>query len=414
MKILYIECNMGVAGDMLMSALSELHPDPKGFVERLNALNLPGVMVEHVSEVKKGISGTHIKVMIHGKEEDEHLHEHEEEHHHEHSHEHSHEHNHEHSHEHSHHHTHVHVGMREIENTITSLPVSDRVRNDALAVYKLIAEAESAAHNCDVSEIHFHEVGTMDAIADIVGVCMLMEEINPDLIVSSPINTGKGTVKCAHGILPVPAPATAYILKGIPVYSNEINGELCTPTGAALVKYFSGKYGSMPQMSVSAIGYGFGTREYETLNCVRTFIGETEDTTDRIVQLSCNMDDVSGERIAFAQKKLFQAGALDVFTIPVVMKKSRPGVLFNCICRQEDRETMIRLIFRHTSTIGIRETVCERYILDRAEETVSTPYGNIRLKRSKGYGVEKVKPEYDDLEKLAMENDIDITDIDFQ
>lgn len=408
MKILYLECNMGVAGDMLMSALSELHPDPDGFINRLNSLNIPGIKAERLTKKKSGISGTHIKVMFDGKEEDEHLH-----HHHEHTHDEHHHMHEEHHHVHTHEHTHVHRGMEEIKNIITSLPVSERVKGDALSVYKLIAEAESAAHNCEVSEIHFHEVGTMDAIADIVGVCMLIDELSPDMIVSSPINTGSGTVQCAHGILPAPAPATAFILKGIPIYSNEINGELCTPTGAALVKYFVQKFGAMPTMSVSAVGYGFGTREYETLNCVRAFMGETAGSTDTVVQLSCNMDDISGERISFAQARLFEAGALDVFTIPIGMKKSRPGVLFNCICRQEDKEKMVKLIFKHTSTIGIRETVCQRYVLDRSEEVVHTQYGDVRIKKSEGYGVKKIKPEYNDLEKLAIENNIDISDIKF-
>lgn len=408
MKILYLECNMGVAGDMLMSALSELHPDPDGFINRLNSLNIPGIKAERLTKKKSGISGTHIKVMFDGKEEDEHLH-----HHHEHTHDEHHHMHEEHHHVHTHEHTHVHRGMEEIKNIITSLPVSEKVKDDALSVYKLIAEAESAAHNCEVSEIHFHEVGTMDAIADIVGVCMLIDELSPDMIVSSPINTGSGTVQCAHGILPVPAPATAFILKSIPIYSNEINGELCTPTGAALVKYFAQKFGAMPTMSVSAVGYGFGTREYETLNCVRAFMGETAGSTDTIVQLSCNMDDISGERISFAQARLFEAGALDVFTIPIGMKKSRPGVLFNCICRQEDKDKMVKLIFKHTSTIGIRETVCQRYVLDRSEEVVHTQYGDVRIKKSKGYGVKKIKPEYNDLEKLAIENNIDILDIKF-
>lgn len=408
MKILYLECNMGVAGDMLMSALSELHPDPDEFINKLNSLNIPGIKAERLTEKKSGISGTHIKVMFDGKEEDEHLH-----HHHEHTHDEHHHMHEEHHHVHIHEHTHVHRGMEEIKNIITSLPVSERIKGDALSVYKLIAEAESAAHNCEVSEIHFHEVGTMDAIADIVGVCMLIDELSPDMIVSSPINTGSGTVQCAHGILPVPAPATAFILKGIPIYSNEIKGELCTPTGAALVKYFVQKFGAMPTMSVSAVGYGFGTREYETLNCVRAFMGETAGSTDTVVQLSCNMDDISGERISFAQARLFEAGALDVFTIPIGMKKSRPGVLFNCICRQDDKDKMVKLIFKHTSTIGIRETVCQRYVLDRSEEVVHTQYGDVRVKKSDGYGVKKIKPEYNDLEKLAIENNIDISDIKF-
>ena len=267
MKTLYLDCGMGAAGDMLTAALLELLPDPDAFVEKLNGLSIPGVQVKKEEAVKCGITGTHISVTVHGMEESEEMHEHgqEHEHHHEaeHSHEHHHEqsHGHEHHHEHDHHHDHEHShehhhhsGMHDIEHIISDLQLSEKVRENILAVYGLIAEAEGHVHGKPITEIHFHEVGTMDAIADVTAVCLLMEELSPDEVVVSPIHVGSGQVKCAHGILPVPAPATAYILRDVPIYGGKIQGELCTPTGAALLKHFASRFGDMPIMKKEAIG----------------------------------------------------------------------------------------------------------------------------------------------------------------
>ena len=303
--------------------------------------------------------------------------------------------------------------MSEIEHIISHLDVSESVRKNAVGVYRLIAEAESAAHGCEIEQIHFHEVGTMDAIADIVGVCMLFEEIAPEKVVVSPINTGSGQVRCAHGILPVPAPATAYILKDAPIYSNEIRGELCTPTGAAILKYFADKFSSMPVMRVSATGYGMGTKDFETANCVRAFLGESGEAGDEILELCCNLDDMTPEAVGYAMDKLLLGGALDVFTTPIGMKKNRPAVLFSCLCRPSDKKKMTELIFKHTSTIGVREYTCKRHILDRREIMINTNYGKVRAKESSGYGVTKIKPEYDDLARIADENNIAISDIKF-
>lgn len=385
MKTLYFECNMGAAGDMLMSALLELFPEPDAFIKKLNELNIPNVSFKKNELTKCGIKGTHVEVSVGGVSEGGHCHEH----------------------------THHHTGMDEIEHIIGHLRVSDNVRRNAVQVYKLIAEAESHAHGCEVSEIHFHEVGAMDAIADVVGVCMLIDELSPDRIIASPINTGRGYVKCAHGILPVPAPATAYILRDVPIYSTEIQGELCTPTGAALLRHFVSEFTAMPVMRVSAIGYGMGSKDFDTANCVRAMLGETRDKSDTVSELCCNIDDMTGEAIGFAVKRLFEAGALDVFTTPIGMKKNRPGILLTCVCSERQREEMLRLIFKHTSTIGVREYVTNRYTLERSEETVHTNYGDIRVKKSCGWGVSKAKAEYDDLEKAAMRNDISISDIKF-
>lgn len=425
MKTLYIECKMGVAGDMLTAALLELVPDKKAFLDKLNAIGIPGVTYEAEPSVKCGITGTHISVKVDGVEEDENMHDHHHDHdhgdhHHDHDHgDHNHDHDHDdHHHDHDHGHSHSHSDMASIRHIVNDhLNVSDKVKKDVLSIYELIAEAESSVHDRPVDQIHFHEVGSMDAVADITAVCMLMEEISPDRIVVSPIHVGSGNVKCAHGILPVPAPATAHILKGIPAYGGSINGELCTPTGAALVKHFASEFSDMPVMNVSNIGYGMGRKDFEMANCVRAMIGESAERqmgggskagNNEVLELSCNVDDMTAEEIGYATGKLFEGGALEVYTVPVGMKKNRPGTLIRVMCTEAEKDDMISLIFRHTTTIGIRETVTKRYVLDRRTETVNTPYGEVRCKISEGYGVKRTKYEYDDLARIADENGISL------
>ena len=403
MRTLYLDCGMGAAGDMLTAALLELLPDPEGFLNELNALGIPGVQYKKEPSVKCGILGTHMTVTFNGEEEESHDH-------HEHDHHHDHEHDHE-SEQHDHGHSHHHSGLHDIEHIVRGhLSLPKKVQDDVMAVYALIAEAESQAHGVPVTEIHFHEVGAMDAVADITAVCLLMDRLAPDEVVVSPIHVGSGQVRCAHGILPIPAPATAYILKDAPIYGGTIRGELCTPTGAALLKHFATRFGSMPVMKTQAIGYGMGKKDFEAANCVRAMLGEADGAGDEIYELSCNVDDMTGETIGFAMERLFESGALDVYTVPIGMKKSRPGVLIHVMCRETDKESVIRAIFKHTTTIGIRENKLRRYVLDRRFDTVDTPYGIVRCKVSSGYGVERKKYEYDDLSRIAGENHISISD----
>ena len=409
MKTLYIECNMGAAGDMLLASLAELTGDVKACEDKLNSLGIPDVTYEFEKSVKCGIEGTHAHVAVRGVEEDEHMHDHHhEEHHHEHTHEehahthehehHDHDHHHEHEHEeHHHHHTH----MSDIENIINGLNVSDKVKADALAVYGLIAEAESKAHGKPVTDIHFHEVGTMDAVADIVGVCVLLEQIGADKIVVSPLATGFGQVRCAHGILPVPAPATASIIEGIPTYSGDVEGELLTPTGAALLKHFAGSFGTRPVMAIEKTGYGMGRKDFAKANMLRTFIGEADNESDKVVEMKFNVDDMTGEEIGYATGVLMDNGALDVFTTSVYMKKNRPGILFTVLVKLEDKEKFAKLIFENTTTIGIRYNEMERFKLKRREEKVMTKFGEVSFKVSEGFGVTKTKPEYDDVKGIA-------------
>jgi len=430
MKTLYIDCGMGAAGDMLTAALLELIPDREKMVEKLNSLGIPDVKYELEKAEKCGITGSHMKVTVHGIEETgdmhdhhheydhdhehyhDHEHDHDHEHHHEHEHEHDHDHHHEHEHDHEHHHGHVHHGLADIEHVVKDhMDIPGKVKDDVLSVFGLIAEAESKVHGKPVSDIHFHEVGTMDAVADIAAVCLLINEIAPDRIIASPVHVGSGTVKCAHGILPVPAPATALILKDIPIYGGEIKGELCTPTGAALLKHFVTEFGNMPIMKTEAIGYGMGKKDFERANCVRVLLGESEDKTDRVIELSCNIDDMTAESVSYAVNKLFKGGALDVYTAPIGMKKGRMGTLIRVLCKEEKEEEIVSLMFKYTSTIGIRRGVLDRFILDRKIETTDTPFGQIRKKVSSGYGTKKEKYEYDDISRIADETGKSISEV---
>lgn len=380
---------MGAAGDMLTAALLELC-DKQKFLEKINAIGIPKVTEEANSGSKCGICGTQMSVRVDGIAEESHD-----------------------VHEHTHHHHahHAHTSMQDIENLIHGFTVSEKVKSDAIAIYKLLAEAESHAHGKPVAEIHFHEVGTLDAVTDIVGVCMLIEEVAPEKIIASPIHVGSSHVHCAHGILPVPAPATAYLLQNIPMYGGTVEGELCTPTGAALLKYFVSEFCNMPVIKTDSIGYGFGKKEFSRLSCVRAFLGDTEDQTEQIIELKCNLDDMTGERIGLALERLFEAGALDVFTTPIGMKKNRPAILLTCLCRPQQRDTMLHEIFKHTTTIGVRETLCNRYVLDRTETVQHTQYGDVRVKQIRGYGVERSKPEFDDLARLTQKHGVAIDKI---
>ena len=421
MKILYLDCGMGAAGDMLAGALLELLPDPDAFVQELNALGIPGVVFRRETAEKCGIRGTHLSVTVHGEEEESidcgpgHVHEHDHDHAHEHDHDHAHEHDHDHAHEHPHGHTHGHhhhSSLHDIEHIVCGhLPIPERVRQQVMAVYRLIAEAESHAHGVPVTEIHFHEVGTLDAVADITAVCLLMDRLSPDEVVASPVHVGSGQVKCAHGILPVPAPATAYILRDVPIYGGSIRGELCTPTGAALLRHFVTRFGDMPPMRTQAIGYGMGKKDFAAANCVRAMLGEDAGQGgDRVWMLACNVDDMTAEAVGFAMERLFDCGALDVYTVPIGMKKSRPGTMLCVLCRPEAKDAVLDCLFRYTTTIGVRELALQRHVLDRRVTTLDTPYGPVRRKEVRGRGAERYKYEYEDLARIALEKGVSLAE----
>lgn len=405
MRTIYLDCSMGAAGDMLMAALLELLPEKDTFLQKMQSLGLPGLEISAEPSVKCGITGTHMRVLIHGEEEG-HPHEHAAE-----AHAHSHADAPEAAHAHVHVHPHHHTDLDELTHRISHLNVSEAVRSDILAVYQSIADAESRVHGVPVEQIHFHEVGSLDALADVTGVCLLMELLAPEQVLASPVHVGSGQVRCAHGILPVPAPATALLLEGIPIYGGSIRGELCTPTGAALLRRFVTRFGPLPPMRVEKTGYGMGTKDFEAANCVRAMLGQTEESAGHILELACNLDDMTPEAVGFAMEQLFAAGALDVYTTPIGMKKNRPGVLLTCMCREDDREAMLRTIFRHTSTLGVRVSVCDRYTLSRRQYAVQTPDGEIRVKESSGWGVLRRKAEFEDLAHIARQTGKSIAEV---
>ena len=425
MKTIYLECNMGAAGDMLMSALYEVCEQKEWFLYKMNEVFAPyGISLEAKPAEKCGIRGTHMQVLVRGEEEtsspavQEHTHSHE----HGHSHEHTHEDGHGHSHEHEHEHHHMHTDYPSILAQIEALPLAKEVREDATSIYHLLGEAEAKVHGTTLEQIHFHEVGTLDALADIVGCSLLINLIAPDQILASPVHVGNGFVRCAHGVLPVPAPATAEILRGVPFYTGSVTGELCTPTGAAILKYYVSRFFSMPTLSVTAIGYGMGNKDFEIANCIRAFLGETpndyrdeEDdgfsSDDTIVALSCNIDDMTGEAMGLATEILMAAGALDVYTIPIQMKKNRPGILLTCLCKPEEREKFTGLFFLHTSTRGVRYQTFDRSKLESTFETRTTRYGDIRIKKSTGYGIKKEKAEFEDLKSVVLKNGCSLADV---
>lgn len=378
MSTLYLDCAMGAAGDMLAAALADLLDDEAGFLKELNGMNIPGVSAELLPLSRRGIMGKSLHITVGGVAENEH--------------------------------SHHGQCMHDIESIVSSLNTTEDIKKNVLEIYDIIATAESRVHGVDVREVHFHEVGMLDAVADIAAVCLAMKKLSPDRVVASPVHVGSGQVKCAHGILPVLAPATAEILKGVPIYGGEIRGELCTPTGAALLKYFVSEFGNLPPLSVNDIGYGMGKREFDAVNCIRAIFGETNEDDDT-VELRANIDDMTGEELSYVAEILRKESALDVWTENIGMKKSRPGVMLCVLCRACDSEKMSRIIFRHTTTIGVREIKCTRRTLTRHIEEVKTSLGTVRKKVSQGFGVTREKYEFSDLSRIAHENDMSISDV---
>ena len=376
MKTLYLECAMGASGNMLLGALLDLLPEPETWLSRLGGLGLPGVRYA-CARTGGPIAGNLVTVTVHGRDED--------------------------APHHGHPHDHPHgEGLDGILRRIAALPVSPAVRDRSAAVYRAIAEAEAKVHGRAPDEVHFHEVGSLDAVADVVGVCLLLEALGPDRVLASPVQAGCGTVRCPHGLLPVPAPATAELLRGVPWYGGAVQGELCTPTGAALLRTVVSDFGPLPPLRTARIGYGFGSRQFDRPNCLRAFLGETDDApADEVYEIRCNLDDCTGEDLAFARERLEELGALDVTVLPAMMKKNRPGFLLCCLCRPADLPRVTETLLRHTTTGGVRYAPWRRTVLETSVTERETPYGLVREKRYRGSSIDKRKPEYEDLAAAA-------------
>lgn len=396
MKTLYIDCSMGAAGDMLAAALLELMPDPDAALARLNSIGVPGVVYSRGKVLRCGVSAARLAVSVGGVEECGHGHGH--------------------GHDDPHgHHGHGHRSLADMLELVGSLALPQSVKDDVAGVYRLLADAEGRAHGCEVGEVHFHEVGALDAVADIAAVCWLLSELGADEVVASPVNVGGGTVRCAHGTMSVPAPATAFLLEGVPAHGDgDVLCELCTPTGAALLRRFASGFGPMPAMRAGKTGFGAGARDVPgRVNAVRATIGEPADAggSDEVCEFVCSIDDMTGEDVAFACERIFEAGALDVLTVPATMKKGRPGLVLTALSPYGLRDAVAQAIFRHTTTLGVRERLCRRRVLGRREETLDMPEGlAVRRKVAEGFGVVREKLEHDDLAAFALASGISLAD----
>jgi len=384
---------MGVAGDMLSAALLGLEKDPDAAVAELNALGIPGVVYSLERTARCGIAALRVAVSVNGEVEGC---------------------AHHHHHAHHHHGHHEHRSLADILGIVGSIGLPERVKEDVSEVYRMIAAAEGRAHACTVDEIHFHELGAMDAVADICAVCWLMHRLSPGEVVSSPLNLGGGTVKCAHGVLAVPAPATAFLVEGVPAFADASAAcELTTPTGAALIRRFASRFGAMSEMRISSVGHGAGSRDMEgRANILRCFLGEAGGCrADEVAEFVCNIDDMTGEDMSFACDRIFEAGALDVAMVPAMMKKGRPGTVLVVLSALAKRDAVADAIFRHTTTIGFRERVCSRRVLERREESLSLDGGlTLRRKTVAAPCGERSKVEHDDLAAFALARGISIAE----
>src|SRR5580698_262293 len=418
MRIAYLECFSGISGDMFLGALVDAGVPARVLEETVAALGV-GAKLEVSRVVRAGISATKVDVYVDGgkllpREEYS-----EQEHEHEHSHGdggHSHSHPGESSragapapHEHSHG-----RGLNEIREIISAASISDRAKKTAIAIFEALGRAEAKIHNTSVESVHFHEVGAVDAMVDIVCAAVGAEALGVDEIICSPLNVGGGMVKCAHGTFPVPAPATVELLADAPVYSSGIQAELVTPTGAAIVKTLASRFAAFPEMKIEKSGYGAGSRDFPGHpNVVRLTVGEAPSTalaktaSETITVLEANLDDLNPQVFGYVMDRLLEEGALDAFGMPVQMKKNRPGMLLTVLCRPEDAGKLAQLIFTETTTRGVRRRDEMRQTLARRWENVGTPWGEVRIKIASMNGtVTNYAPEYEDCRRIAAEHHV--------
>lgn len=412
-KIAYLACPTGIAGDMCLGALVDLGVPLEYLTQSLDRLGISEeyeLCAETVQRNGQRATKVHVKLKSISKS----VHHHE---HHEHNHQHDHQHNHHHDHQHEHHHDKL-RHLPEIEQIIYGANLAPRAEAWSLAIFRQLAIAEGAVHGIPPEQVHFHEVGAIDAIVDIVGTCLGFDWLDVDRIVCSTLPTGGGTVWAAHGRLPVPVPAVLKLfeLRQVPIYSNGIERELVTPTGAAIATTLAGEFGAPPKMTLQKIGLGAGTIDLPIPNMIRIWIGTTEDqhhshhqiaTPQTVTVLETQIDDLNPQAIGYLFDSLFEAGALDVFTQAIGMKKSRPGILLTVICSPEKTTDCETILFRETTTLGIRRTTQQRTILDRTFDQIKTDYGLIQIKvASRNGSIVNVQPEYEDCARIARQADL--------
>ncbi len=453
MRIAYLDCFSGVSGDMFLGALVDAGVPAKLFEETVTALNI-GARLEISRVTRSGISATKVDVFVHGEKElprEVFFEQQNRAQKHEHGHDHEHEHAPEHVELREHNYSqsgrdgtragapapHVHEphvrephlhepgghehgrGLKEIREIIRAAGISESAKRTAIAIFEALGAAEARIHNTDIESVHFHEVGAVDAMVDIVCAAVGSEALGVDEIVCSPLNVGGGSVQCAHGVLPVPVPATVELLQGAPVYSSGIQVELVTPTGAAIVKTLARRFAPFPAMTIEKSGYGAGSRDFSGhANVLRVTLGEAqpkfaENTSQETISvLEANLDDLNPQVFGYVVERLLEAGALDTFAVPVQMKKNRPGMLLTVLAKPEDAPRLTQIIFTETSTLGVRRREEQRQTLARKWVNVSTRWGDVRLKIASMNGtITNYAPEYEDCKKLAAENHVPLKSV---
>jgi uncharacterized protein (TIGR00299 family) protein len=423
MRIAYLECFSGISGDMFLGALVDAGVSPQTLEETVAALKV-GARLEFSRVVRSGISAIKVDVWVDGekdkpreqdsKEEHEHSHDNQNESGHHHQPEHY---RHEHSQSHQHLHTHQHGrrGLIDIRKIISAAGILASAKKTANAIFEALGAAEAKIHNTTIESVHFHEVGAVDAMVDIVCAAVGAEALGADEIICSPLNVGGGTVKCAHGTFPVPVPATVELLKDVPVYSSGVQAELVTPTGAAIVKTLASRFAAFPEMRIEKSGYGAGSRDFPGHpNVVRITIGEAasnslaaKTASQTITVLEANLDDLNPQVFGYVMDRLFEEGALDAFAMPVQMKKNRPGTLLTVLCKPEDAGKLAQIIFTETTSLGVRRRDEMRQTLARRWEKVDTTWGEVRIKIASMNGtVTNYTPEYEDCRRIAVEHHV--------
>lgn len=388
MKALYFDCSSGISGNMTLAALTELIQDETYLIHELRKLNIDGYEIQITKAVKNGITATHVDVILED-EEDAHSH----------------------SHEHSH--SHLHRNLSDVNQIIDRSSFSTEVKELSKRIFQRVAEAESKVHGKPLEEVHFHEVGAIDSIVDIIGTAILIDKIKPDKIISSVVNDGHGFIHCAHGMMAVPVPATSEIFASSGVLSRQIDidTELVTPTGAAIIAELADSFELMPAGNVKKVAYGAGTKDLKIPNVLKVSLVEIDENQENFVVMETNIDDTTGEILGYTMERLFEAGAFDVFYTPIYMKKNRPAYLLTVTCNEKDCEALKAIIYHETTSIGIRYRYEHRTKLEREKVTIDTKYGKIEAKKVTYKDREYVYPEYESVKQAAREHHIPLKQI---
>ena len=390
MKVLYFDCSSGISGNMTLGALSELIDDPHYLVNELKKLNVDGYHIHISKEKKNGITGTYVDVHL----------------------EHEHHHDHKHEHVHHHHHHHEHRNLFDVNKIIDESEIDEKVKDLAKRIFLRVAKAESKVHNESLENVHFHEVGAIDSIVDIIGTAILLCKINPDVIYSSVVNDGYGFIECAHGMISVPVPATSEIFAASNAITRQIDvdTELVTPTGAAIIAEIASEFTTMPAMNVQKVGWGAGTKDLVIPNVLKVSLGKIKKKNEIIV-METNIDDCSGEMLGFVMEQLLDKGALDVFFTSIFMKKNRPAYRLTVVCNEEKMDLLQKIIFTQTTTIGIRYRKEQRTVLKRQIKEIETPLGKLQVKEVEIDGEKRCYPEYESAKKLALKHQRSLQEI---